>query len=399
MRWQHTLLLGAIGACVATVEPGFGGSVNAGVQQGVLVVEDVNADEHPVCYVDSGHIPYSQGQEKQRQRDPRAAIAAYQAVIEKHRDEIEFSAPALVNLVACFQWLKGDTAAEKQYALLSSQYLSKPPPLDGASALDLEQAKDDILWKAWSDPVAGETTDICHTQHVAAGRVIMMLRDISKRKTSEDTCTLEPSLLVSEDSTQRHLEDAEIVDLSLIDPVGREYTMKRPDADLGGLALSFRMKMDPKVENVPRTLLHGITIRGRVKLAKARTFKTAELRLTLGATAMFGTRRYTVKAVSTDQVTRIVHVVYATTDSSPDSQDGDAAVTSMNDYFDPVRPVLCTEAGYRINPESFSFGPNDTRSADYSYPPNDKPVCLRFRMTTEVATREFPFEFKNVEVP
>jgi hypothetical protein len=402
MRCQQTLLLAAIGACVATAEPGYGASASAGVASGVQFINGVPILGSDACLI------YAQGQEKQRRRDPRTAIIAYEEIIEKHRDEIEYSAPALVNLVACFQLLKGDASAEARYASLASKYLSKPPPLDGASVLDLEQAKDDMLWKVWSDPVplmvgssvlkalpdfaggsghlgssssAGdldvswengivtEVSGICHTQHVVSGRLLMMLADIRKMKPSGNTCTFKPFLRVSEDSMMQSPKFAELVDMSLTDHEGREYKTKvKPDFG-GGIAF------DAEAENVPRALARFATIRGHVKLSKARAYETAELRLTPGATATLGTHLYKLTSVSIDKDKRTLHVVYAETNTAPDSEytTQKAREEHRKSALCRESPVLCTETGRQIV-RSMSQGDQESVSSYFKYDQTDNPV-------------------------
>lgn len=92
----------------------------------------------------------SAAQELMRQRKPKEAIPQLIKIIEEKRDKLEESADALIQLVQCFQLLKGDAAAEKQYAELSAKYLSKPPALDGKSLPTVDQASEDLLWKAWT---------------------------------------------------------------------------------------------------------------------------------------------------------------------------------------------------------------------------------------------------------
>ena len=453
MRWQQTLLLGAIGVCVGTAVPGYGVEGGAGVEIPEAMKQQLRQRAQPIIcgiqyfrenlrpFGDDLIILFTQGQEKQRQRDPQAAIAAYQEVIEKYRDEIEFSAPALVNLVACFQLLKGDASAGEDYARLSAKYLSKPPPLDGASVLGLEQAKDDILWKAWfapvppkvgmnvsecdgtrrikpgsntvnffessstggggfggcdyefKDDIVTKVSGICHTQHVASGRMLLMLGDLRKMKPSGNTCTLQPSLLVCEDSmlTRRSSAAAEMVDLSLIDQKGRKYEM-----DI--------RKSETDVKNVPRALAQLAAIRGHVRLTKPLTFKSAVLKLKPGETATLGTRRYTVKSANMEQVkgtrNNNLHVVYAITDTAPHSQEGHSAMARMNQEFDPTQAVLCTEAGRRFAPVQRNPELKGTRYAVYRFvPSDDEPAYLLFQEIVEVSTRVIPFEFKDVDVP
>ena len=77
----------------------------------------------------------AQARAKQFQRKPLEAIELYRKVVELHRDELEYSSAALTGMVECFQWLKGDSKAEKRYAELMGKYLSSPPPLDASDEL------------------------------------------------------------------------------------------------------------------------------------------------------------------------------------------------------------------------------------------------------------------------
>lgn len=45
--------------------------------------------------------------------------------------------------------LKGDPAAEAQYADLSAKYLSKPLAMDGKTLPTMDEASEDLLWKSW----------------------------------------------------------------------------------------------------------------------------------------------------------------------------------------------------------------------------------------------------------
>jgi hypothetical protein len=94
--------------------------------------------------------------ERQLQRRPQEAIGLYAELIEHHRGELAWSAPALVYLVECFQALAGDAAAEARWKELSTRYLSAPPPLDGVSTITIDQAKQDLLLKSWAQPTAAD---------------------------------------------------------------------------------------------------------------------------------------------------------------------------------------------------------------------------------------------------
>lgn len=91
----------------------------------------------------------SKAKEVMRSRNPKEAIPLLVGLIEEKRDHLEESAEALIQLVKCFQMLKGDATAEAHYAELSARYLSRPPALDGQSLPKLEEVSEDLLWKSW----------------------------------------------------------------------------------------------------------------------------------------------------------------------------------------------------------------------------------------------------------
>lgn len=145
----------------------------------------------------------SAAQELMRQRKPKEAIPQLIKIIEEKRDKLEESADALIQLVQCFQLLKGDAAAEKQYAELSAKYLSKPPALDGKSLPTVDQASEDLLWKAWT---AGQD---CRYSF-ATGRVQreLTLETQDGPATSEVTVTLN-----TVDATPSPANDREIAEM------------------------------------------------------------------------------------------------------------------------------------------------------------------------------------------
>ncbi|MBN1674836.1 MAG: hypothetical protein JXR37_27580 [Kiritimatiellae bacterium] len=88
--------------------------------------------------------------ELQLARKPREAIAAYRKLVEERRAELDVSAPALKGMFECFALLRGDPAAEAEYARLAARYLFDPPPLDKAAGLTVAQLEPDLVWKPWT---------------------------------------------------------------------------------------------------------------------------------------------------------------------------------------------------------------------------------------------------------
>ena len=103
----------------------------------------------PASAGEAAAAPVTKAQELMRSRKPKEAIPQLVQLINEKRDTLEESTDALIQLVTCFQLLKGDAAAEAQYAELAAKYLSKPPPLDGKSLPTVDEASEDLLWKGW----------------------------------------------------------------------------------------------------------------------------------------------------------------------------------------------------------------------------------------------------------
>lgn len=83
---------------------------------------------------------------------PKQAIPLLQLVLDTDRFDLPDTAPALVELVDCYQMLSSDHASAKAYASFAATWLSQPPPLDGHSSLTLEQAESDLLWHGHPGP-------------------------------------------------------------------------------------------------------------------------------------------------------------------------------------------------------------------------------------------------------
>ena len=77
------------------------------------------------------------------------AIPHLVASIEADRSDVESSAPALIDLVRCYQKMHMDPACAAQYASTMGKYLTRPPALDGQSLPELATVEEDLLWKSW----------------------------------------------------------------------------------------------------------------------------------------------------------------------------------------------------------------------------------------------------------
>jgi hypothetical protein len=119
-----------------------------------------------------------------RKHLPKEAIPILVQVIEQRRDDHEQSVDALIRLVECFQLLKGDAAAERDYAMLAGKYLSRPPALDGKSLPSVEEVTEDLLWKSWAP---GEESRIKITLSFAGWSESRDARG-ARRKTLHVTC-------------------------------------------------------------------------------------------------------------------------------------------------------------------------------------------------------------------
>ncbi|MBN1674837.1 MAG: hypothetical protein JXR37_27585 [Kiritimatiellae bacterium] len=98
---------------------------------------------------DRAHALFQRARSEELARNPRAAVASYEELIMNHRAQLPVTAPALMNLVACYQLLKEDPEAAARYAAVAARFLSEPPPLDGVATPNIEQVKEDLLWKPW----------------------------------------------------------------------------------------------------------------------------------------------------------------------------------------------------------------------------------------------------------
>ncbi|HYE04011.1 MAG TPA: hypothetical protein VEL07_00710 [Planctomycetota bacterium] len=84
-------------------------------------------------------------------REPKRAVSLLRAIVEGHRYEPWVSAPALVQWIECHQALRGDKAAEREYAKLAARWLGTAPALDGAVP-GVDAVREELLWRTWSTP-------------------------------------------------------------------------------------------------------------------------------------------------------------------------------------------------------------------------------------------------------
>lgn len=87
-------------------------------------------------------------EQQQLEGDFAAAATSYREVIEHHRQAIDWSAPALANLVGCLR-AAGDQAAKRRFAVIAKRYFFEPPAFESDAALPGERALEAILWKPW----------------------------------------------------------------------------------------------------------------------------------------------------------------------------------------------------------------------------------------------------------
>ncbi len=107
---------------------------------------------YSVSLSDDAQAMLDRAREQQLARRPKPAMDLFRKVIEADRYDMAHAAPALVGLVACAQLLKDDSSQARRATELMKRFLSDPMPLDGAKALDLDTAEQDLLWKEWPPP-------------------------------------------------------------------------------------------------------------------------------------------------------------------------------------------------------------------------------------------------------
>lgn len=435
-------------------QPGYGASVSAGASAGAGVssaMEKLTSTEELL----------DQAIEKQLQRKPMEAIELYRKVVEQDRDDIEHSSSALVCMVECFQLLKGDSHAEKLYAELMKKYLTTPPPLDGKSTLNLDQAKEDLLWKPWGAPtnqskaafiMATYTNALAlyakdnttqgkeaysnlltavtnlnaaclnvtesYTQGVTVGRSVFKIDDIEKKRGADGQALFSLSLAFAQESGRLMLphgleeRNFRISGFCAIGDDGIEYRDVSPYADF-----SF-CTAQPQIR-CPKSVSRLKSVSGHLQLVKTKSVDSAELVLIPGTSKTIGGITFTlasvaVKTNTTSKMEDATTSVKAEIEVSGDArfpkgllEEWSKAIQKCHgQYLFAEWPKVRLDTGIAPGCSFSQSGGvminNDHNHIDIHFSYSSiagQPVSIVFKMSSEVSCKDYPFEFKNVELP
>ncbi len=115
-----------------------------------LAIPALLAAAGPCAGADGQPSLFEQAREQQLAHQPKQAIDLYRREIDADRFDLEHAAPALVELVACYQLLKDEPGVAAEYRADATKFLSHPPRLDGSGKLALDDAREDLLWQPWT---------------------------------------------------------------------------------------------------------------------------------------------------------------------------------------------------------------------------------------------------------
>lgn len=341
---------------------------------------------------------------KQLTRRPQEAIELYRKIIESNRDCLEYSAPALVHMVECFQLLKGAPNIEKQYKEMVGKYLSKLPLLDGVSKLDRLKAEDDLLWKPWAGKTAPSPGRRMKGERrpdavVSKGRIQLRLyigaRNAFFDVGSEFTPAVSFRLEIEAESTMRITRIEGPLNCIAEGLDQQKYASSTPYTHLNPIAAwsSFNFGQ------IPTHLDKFKSIKGEIRVHSARSFVKHPIELQKDARLDLKDEK--IALISLSSKNHIYNLAVERVDSSPSAFTGGMSGGFPNRPFSLGPPyLLLLSNGKTIEPVQRSHESSGGKTLSrLTFETNEQPEKLVYVTVGATSSRLFPFEFKHVALP
>jgi hypothetical protein len=337
---------------------------------------------------------FDEAREKKLARQPKEAIALYQRAIADHRFDLPRSAPALVELVECFQLLKDDAEIAARYRELSAKWLSEPPALDGA-ALGLDAAEEDLLWQPWPGadgkprPLIAFTVDSAErTKSIQGGVAKSQLRITLKAHPAADMPLQVSAFSFAESSGQA----------LAIDPDGAQHQASEV------MLSNFNGELDAYLtfDDLTASVVKLKRLSGTVAVTQRKEWKLLQVPLREGERVGEGDNAWKIAAVQREgevSVTLRRALDLSTADglaqvASAASSASAGAGGGGGDIW------LIDDAGRRIDAHGMSSSSgNSSQSMTLSFGAIALPPTLVCLEVTKTSSRDLPFAFDGVDLP
>jgi hypothetical protein len=333
-----------------------------------------------------------QARELKLARKPKEAIELYAKVIENDRFDTMHAAPALVDLVECFQLLKDDAATAKRAKEALERYLSEPPPLDGAHAVALETAEEDLLWKPWPDIAEIPPKPMFAFKLTNAEQK----RQMKEGKVSESTViTLDagaPKRMRFTANSQLSDEKACSATATLADGSAHVATQHWGFSTGDGIRASLTF------EDIPAGTKKLAKLEGMVTVSQDQEWELKRIALREGETWDTPEEACKLTGAKEQAGAWTITVVQTKKGAHGGGSSSSSSSSSGGTIDSPI--WLSDDHGARMLPRSLSQqGSGATTTSTMVFSVSGKPTTLVHRVVTKTSTRPAPFALTDVELP